>query len=181
MPGLTRALRHPLVRDVLVVLGWFAGAGLVGALVWWQLTPLAEFTKGEAGAEMGEAQLGRQVAADGWFFVIASVGGLLSGVALLTLRRRDPLAMVVLVALGGLAAGWLMLRIGLWLGPPDPETVLSRVDVGDTVPVQLEARARGVLFVWPIAALLGAIAVIWGLDEHRHDLTNDEVGSARSR
>lgn len=182
MPGLTPSLRHPLVRDVLLVLGWFAGAGLIGALVWWQVTPLAEFTKGETGAEMGEGQLGRQVSADGWYFVIAAVGGLLSGIALLSLRRRDPLVMVVLVALGGLAAGWLMLRIGLWLGPPDPEAVLSQVEVGDTVPVQLEPRARGVQFVWPIAALLGAIAVIWGLDDHRrHDLANDELGATRSR
>jgi hypothetical protein len=181
MPGLTRVLRHPLVRDVLVVLAWFAGAALVGALVWWQVTPLAEFTKGEAGAEMGEGELGRQVSADGWFFVIASVGGLLSGVVLLSLRRRDPLAMVVLVALGGLAAGWLMLRIGLWLGPPDPQAVLSQMDVGDTVPVQLEPRARGVQLVWPVAALVGAVGVIWGLDDHRHDLANDELGATRAR
>lgn len=180
MPGLTQALRRPLVRDVLAVLGWFAAAGLIGALVWWQLTPLAVFTKGEAGAEMGEGQLGRQVSADGWFFVIAAVGGLLSGIVLLSLRRRDPLAMVVLVTLGGLLAGWLMLRIGLWLGPPDPEAVLSGVKVGETVPVQLEPRARGVQFVWPIAALLGAIGVIWGLDDRPHDLAKDEVGATRS-
>jgi hypothetical protein len=180
MPGLTPVLRHPLVRDVLVVLGWFAVAGAIGAVVWWQLTPLAEFTRGEAGAEMGEGELGRQVAADGWYFVIAAVGGLLSGIALLSLRRRDPLVMVVLVTLGGLVAGWLMLRIGMWLGPPDPEAVLSQVDVGDAVPVQLEPRARGVLFVWPVAALLGAIGVIWGLDDHPHDLTNDELGATRS-
>lgn len=180
MPGLTGVLRHPLVRDALVVLVWFAGAALIGSLVWWQLTPLAEFTRGEAGAQMGEGQLGRQVAADGWYFLIAAVGGLLSGIALLSWRRRDPLVMVLLVTLGGLAAGWLMLRIGLWLGPPDPETVLSQVKVGDTAPVQLEPRARGVQFVWPIAALLGAIGVIWGLDDHPHDLAKDGSGTTQS-
>lgn len=180
MPGLTRLVRHPIVRDVLLVVGWFGAAGVVGALVWWQVTPLAEFTRVETGQEMGEGQLGRLVAADGWFFVIAAVGGLLSGIALLSLRRRDPVVMVVLVAVASLGASWLMLRVGLWLGPPDPESVLSTVSSGETVPVQLELRARGVQYVWPVATLLGAIGVIWGLDDHPDDRAIDGSDATRS-
>jgi hypothetical protein len=166
LPG-RQVLRHPLVRDTAVVLVWFVVIGLIGAVLWWQLTPLAEFTRTADNGSMGEEDLGRQVAADGWYFVIAAVGGLLSGIALLALRRRDPVAMVVLVAAGGVVAGWLMLRVGLWLGPPDPQTVLPGASVGDKVPLQLEPQAPGVQFVWPIAALVGAIGVIWGIDDHR--------------
>jgi hypothetical protein len=161
------ALRHPLLRDAALVLVWFAVLGVIGALLWWQLTPLAEFTRTDTSAQMGEAQLGRQVATDGWYVAIAAVGGLLSGIALLGWRRRDPLAMVVLVTLGGLLAAWLMVRIGLWLGPADPKTVLRDVAVGDKVPLQLKPHAPGVRYVWPITALIGAIGVIWGLDDHR--------------
>jgi hypothetical protein len=161
------ALRHPLVLDAALVLVWFAVVGVLGAVVWWQLTPLAEFTRTATTAQMDEAQLGRQVATDGWYVAIAAVGGLLSGIALVGLRRRDPLAMVVLVAVGGLLAAWLMVRIGLWLGPADPKTVLHDVAVGGKVPLQLKPHASGVWFVWPIAALVGAIAIIWGLDDHR--------------
>ena len=174
MPGLSeqvrpRALRRPLVADAGFVAAWFVVLGVLAALLWWQLTPLAEYTRTATNAEMGEEQLGVQVAADGWYLVIATAGGLLSGVALLALRRRDPVAMVVLVTLGALLAGWLMLRLGLWLGPANPKSVLPDVAVGAKVPLQLKPHADGVLFVWPITALLGAIAVIWGVDESRSE------------
>jgi hypothetical protein len=177
MRGLTREqpvstaalLRHPLARDAAVVLAWFVVAAVIGALLWWQLTPLAEFTRTTTNAEMGEDQLGKQVGADGWYFVIAAVGGLVSGVSLLLLRRRDPVAMVVLVALGALLASWLMLRVGLWLGPASPKDVLPDVPVGHKVPLQLKTSASGVHFLWPVTALLGAAAVLWGSDERRHE------------
>lgn len=171
-----------LARDAAVVLAWFVVAGLVGALVWWQVTPLAEYTRTVDNAEMGETELGRRVSADGWFFVVAAVGGLLSGVVLLARRRRDPVVMVLLVGAGGLLAAWLMSEVGLWLGPPDPGTVLPGVDVGDRVPVQLELGAPGLLFVWPIAALLGAVGVLWGLDDYReHDVADADLSDPVSR
>jgi hypothetical protein len=172
MPGLSGLaerlpLRRPLVRDAGVVLAWFLVLAVVGALVWWQLTPLAEYTRTADNAQMSEEELGRQVAADGWYVVIAAVGGLLSGIGLLSWRRRDPVAMVVLVVLGSLIGGWVMLRVGLWLGPPDPKTVLANAAVGTRVPLQLEPKAGGVLYVWPIMTLVGAIGVIWGTDDVR--------------
>jgi hypothetical protein len=158
-------LGRPLVRDVLLVLGWFVAMGVICAVVWWQVTPLAEFTRTSTNAQMGEEELGRQVNTDAWFLVIAAVGGLLSGVALLGMRRRDPVAMVVLVALGAGLAAYLMVEVGLWLGPSDPRSTIAGVAVGDTVPMQLEPHAHGVLLAWPVAALVGALGVLWGLDE----------------
>ena len=185
MPGLSPvgpvpARHRPLTADLLVVLGWFALAAVVGALIWWQLTPLAEYTRTTANAQMGEEQLGRQVSADGWYFVIATVGGLLSGIVLLSWRHRDPLAMVVLVTLGALLGSWLMLRIGLWLGPANPKHVLPDVAVGAKVPLQLRPHASGVVFVWPITALLGAIGVIWGSDSRREKVLDDPLSVERN-
>jgi hypothetical protein len=175
MRGLTREqppttaalLRHPLARDAAVVLAWFVVAAVIAAVLWWQLTPLAEYTRTATNAEMGEDQLGKQVNADGWYFVIAAAGGLVSGVALLLLRRRDPVAMVALVALGSLLAAWLMLRLGVWLGPAAPKDVLPHVPVGHKVPLQLRTSASGVHYAWPVAALIGAAVVLWGSDERR--------------
>jgi hypothetical protein len=163
----------PLLRDAAVVLAWFAVAGVLGALVWWQVTPLAEFTRSATGGQMGEDQLGRQVAADGWYFVIATAGGLVSGVALTALRRRDPLVTVVLVALGSLVAAGLMLWVGLVVGPGNPDAALAHAAVGDKVPMQLKTQASGVTFMWPIAALLGAVGVLWGIDDHRKQAASD--------
>ena len=172
-PGGPARRTHPLVRDAVVVLGWFLAAAVVGALVWWQVSPLAEYTKTATGGRMAEDELGRQVSADGWYFVIAAALGLVSGVALTVQRRRDPLATVVLVAVGALVAAWVMLRVGLVLGPGDPEKALVHASAGDTVPMQLRTHATGLPFVWPIAALLGAVGVLWGVDEHRHEGASD--------
>ena len=160
-------LRHPLVRDAGFVLAWFLVLAVVAAVVWWQLTPLAEYTRTADNAQMDEQELGRQVAADGWYVVIAAVGGMLSGIMLLSLRRRDPVATVVLVVLGSLLCAWVMLRVGQWLGPADPKSVLRHAAVGSKVPLQLKPKATGVVYVWPIMALVGAIGVIWGTDDVR--------------
>jgi hypothetical protein len=150
-----------------VILGWFVVIGVVGALVWWKVTPLAEFTRTTTSGQMDEAELGRRVAADGWYFVVAAVGGVVSGFVLALVRRRDPLVTVVLVAVGAALAAGLMLWVGEWLGPPNPRTALLHAAVGDKVPLQLKTHAAGVALVWPIAAMLGAVGVIWGVDERR--------------
>jgi hypothetical protein len=173
-------LHRPLVRDAGVVLAWFVVLGVIAAVVWWQLTPLAEYTRTADNASMDEEQLGVQVSADGWYITIAAAGGLLSGVALLALRRRDPLVMVVLVSLGALLCGWVMLQVGLWLGPPDPKSALHDAAVGTKVPLQLEPHARGVLLVWPMTALVGAIGVIWGTDERPAKVSDDGLADTRS-
>lgn len=163
-----RMLPPELLRDGAIVLAWFVAIGFLCAVIWWQVTPLAEFTRTSDNAQMGEDQLGRQVSSDGWYFTIAAVAGLLSGAVLLGARRRHPIAMVVLVAVGSVLASWLMARVGLWLGPADPSKALAGVPVGGKVPMQLQTHTDGVRLAWPVTALVGALGVLWGLDETRH-------------
>jgi hypothetical protein len=178
-PGaLGRRLRHPIVSDAALVVGWFVVLGVIAAVVWWQLTPLAEYTRTATNAEMDEQQLGVQVSTDGWYLTIAAIGGLLSGIALLSLRRRDPVAMVLLVTLGSLLGGWLMIRVGLMLGPADPKDVLPHAAVGGKVPLQLKPHAVGVIYAWPITALLGAVGVVWGTDDSRRSARGEAAQQA---
>ena len=149
--------------DGLVVVTWFAVAGLVGALVWWQVATLPEVTKTGDAATRGPEELVKQVSMDGWFFVIAAVGGLVSGVFLLIWRWRDPFLMVILVALGGVLASWVMLRVGMILGPADEIASLSRMKEGATVPMQLRLHALGLSWAWSIFAVLGSIVYVWVL------------------
>ena len=172
-PVLGGRLRHPVVADAALVLGWFLVLGVLAAVVWWQLTPLAEYTRTAANAEMDERQLGVQVSTDGWYLTIAAVGGLVSGIVLLSLRGRDPVAMVLFVTLGSLLGGWVMIRVGLWLGPRDPTFVLPHTAVGGKVPLRLEPHAPGVIYAWPISALLGAVGVVWGTDDGRRFAVGD--------
>jgi len=149
------------VIDALVVALWFAVAGLVGAVVWWQATTLPKVTKVGDAASLAPEELIKQVGLDGWFFVIAAVGGLLSGVLLLIWRWRDPLLMVVLVALGGGVASWLMVHVGRVLGPRDELAALRGMKEGAQVPVQLELHAPGIAWIWSVFAVLGAIVYLW--------------------
>ncbi len=153
----------PVLLDVLVVAVWFAVAGVLGAVLWWQLSDLPQVTKSGSSATLSPEELTKQVSADGWYFVIAAVGGLVSGIALLVWRRRDPLVMVVLVVLGAGLAAWLMLRVGLALGPEKEVTALKGAADGTQVSEQLRLRAPGIAWVWPLSASFGALVYLWVL------------------
>ena len=166
--GSRSGLRAALV-DTLIVALWAVVAGLLGAVVWWQATPLPTVVRSGDGAVVSPEQLVKQVGIDGWFFVVAAVGGLLTGVILLAWRRRDPLLMVVLVVLGGGLASWLMIHVGLALGPEKETTALRSLPDGAKVSMQLKLQATGMAYIWPIAAGLGALVYVWVLKKSGDD------------
>ncbi|HEY6933449.1 MAG TPA: hypothetical protein VI452_08620 [Marmoricola sp.] len=160
--GSVAEVAKPVLRDAGLVLVWFVVAAVLAAVVWWQVTPLPVFTRTRAGAVMDQVQLGRQVAIDGWYFVIAAAVGVVSGVSLTAWRRRDPVLTVLLLTACATLGGWLTARIGRWLGPASPHQALAHLPVGAHAPVQLALTAHGEQLVWPMAALLGAVGVLWG-------------------
>lgn len=168
-----RGLR-PALCDALTVVVWFAVLGLVGAVVWELVTPLAEYTRTAENGTMDEEELARQFGATGWFCVIAVVGGFLSGLVLLLWRRRNPILTVVLVAVGGAVATLVMVLVGLVLGPSDPNDVLATVAVGDTVPLQLRVEGSGAYVVWSIAALAGALAALLFFESREERAAREE-------
>jgi hypothetical protein len=158
--------------DAAVVAVWFAVSGLIGALVWWQVTTLPKVRKSGDAATLAPAELVKQVGIDGWFFVIAIVGGLLGGIVLLSWRHRDPLLMVVLVVLGGGLASWLMTNLGLALGPDKELAALRSTADGSTVPLQLKLHAPGMAWIWSFGAALGALVSVWVLARPGADSTD---------
>jgi hypothetical protein len=151
--------------DAVIVGAWFVVAGLVGAWVWSTVTTLPQVSKSGNNASIASEELVKQVGMDGWFFVIALAGGVLSGVLLLAWRHRDPLLTVALVALGGGLASWLMVHVGTALGPGDPIAALRKLPDGAHVSEQLRLHAHGVAWVWSIAAAFGALLYLWVLSK----------------
>jgi MFS family permease len=147
-----------------VVLAWFAVLAVIGALIWDKVVTLPEFTRVATTGSMDEEQLSHQFSISGWFLVIAVVGGLLSGVVLMVIRRKNPIATVVLVALGSGLATWLMLTCGLAFGPDNPNTVLTSAKLGEKVPVQLKPDVNAVYYAWSVAALFGCVLALWILE-----------------
>jgi hypothetical protein len=158
--------RHGRVRsvvtDLVVILGSYLLLGVLCGLLWWLLVDPAMFTKSEGGGgAMGELELSNRFNGDGWYAVIGAVAGLVSGVLLTWWRSRDFLLTTVLLLLGTAVAAAVMAVTGHWLGPGDPDAALAAVQVGDQVPVQLEVTAKATYLVWPMAALVGALVVLW--------------------
>jgi hypothetical protein len=151
------------VLDGVIYLACFAAAGLIGGWIWSVVTPLPQVTKTGNNATVASEELAKQVGMDGWFFVIAAVGGLVLGVVLLAWRHRDPLLAVILVTVGGGLASWLMIQLGEALGPGDPVAALRSKPDGAHVSEQLSLHAHGVAWVWPIAAAFGALIYLWVL------------------
>jgi hypothetical protein len=154
----------PVLADLWIVAVWFLVVGVVGALIWWQVTPLAAYTRTKDNGTMDEAQLAKQISTDGWFFVVALVGGLLSGFVLLSWRRRGPILMVLAVCAGGFLAFYVMRQVGLWVGPADPTHVLRTISVGQKAPLRLKPQSHGLLFIWPLASMAGAVVGLIGAE-----------------
>lgn len=169
-PSASPAERSGLLADVAIVLAWFVVLGVVAAVVWWQVTPLAAYTRTSDNAVMDAQEFGKQVDADAWYVVIAVVAGLVSGLVLARWRERDPLLTVALVGVGALVASFLMLRLGLWLGPAKPtRSVIEHVAVGHKVPLQLRPGSHVVFLAWPVAAMAGCLLVLLGRTPHRRE------------
>ncbi|WP_310962996.1 hypothetical protein [Nocardioides terrisoli] len=149
-----------VLTDVLIVAVGFAVLGVVGAFVWHAVVHLPTYTRSGTGGLMDQVQLAEVMGIDGWFFTIGGVGGLLAGAVLMLARRTRPVLMVVLLAAGGALAAWLMVVVGLHLGPADPDVVLRTAAKGTRVPLQLHTKAHVVEYAWSLGAVLSGLVVL---------------------
>ena len=147
----------------LTTLAAFALAGVVGALVWWQVVDLPAYTRVGTNGSMDAVELSRSVAIDGWYAVIGGGLALVLGAVLCRFVGADhPRMTVVALLLAGLVGGSLMLHLGEALGPGPIEPRLEAAAEGDRVLVPLVASTPQLFWVWPIAALAGAVLVLLG-------------------
>lgn len=156
-----RASRRGAGADALAVLGCLLVLGVVCGVLWWLLVDPAEFTKLRSGGAMGEVELGKRFAADGWYAVLAFLAGLPAGAVLTWWRSRDPLLTTGLLVGGSVLAAAAMALTGHLLGPGDPTAALAAGKVGVRVPTQLAVTARTAYLLWPIGVLAGSLLVLW--------------------
>jgi len=159
-PAVLRPEPPSTAGDVVVVLGSYLGLGVLAAVLWWLLVEPALFTAAPGGGlNMSEVQLTRRFSADGWYAVIAAVLGVASGAILTWWRSRDHLLTVGLLVVGAVLAAGVMALLGGLLGPIDPHTLSA--EPGTVLPAALEVTVPACYLVWPIAALVGALVVLW--------------------
>ena len=158
-PASPTSTARALAVDAAVVLGVLLLLAVAAGLVWPHLVDPVAVVLTPEGAVSDEVAPAQQFDDDGWYSVLAAVGGALAGVLLTWWRSRDPVATVLLVLLGAFAAAWVMAEVGAAAAP-------------------LAVHAAAYL-VWPIAATFGAVVVLWsgrGTDPDR-----DRNGTARTQ
>lgn len=158
---MTGRLGRGAFADAVTVLGALVVAGALGGVLWWLLVDPAVVTKTREGATLSVLELQRQFAADGWYAVIAIVGGFLSGLGLTAWRTRDFRLTVVLLVVGAAAAAWVMATVGGALGPAEPDSVLADAKPGAQAQVPLAVTGAPFYLMWPVAALAGSLMVLW--------------------
>lgn len=159
-PGPTGSGAAPVLADLRWVVACFLLAGILGGVLWAVLVTPAKVTRVQDGIAADTIQMTTLFPMDGWYALIAMVLGLAAGVTLALLRRRDPLLMVVLVALGASLAAYVMKLIGIALGPADPVRTLAKAALGTVADAQLRIDAWVVYLVWPLAATAGVLVVL---------------------
>jgi hypothetical protein len=151
-----------VLGDLLAVLGTFVIIGVLGGVVWWLVVDPATFTAlPDGGGSMSEVQLGKRFDADGWYAVIAIVGGFFGGLGVTWWRSRDFRLTTALLVPGSAAAAAAMALTGRLLGPSDPHAALAAASPGQAVPVQLEVSGFAFYLIWPVAVLLGSLMVLF--------------------
>jgi hypothetical protein len=174
--GASRAgtLRGEL-RALPVTLAIAAGGavlGIIGGLVWSAVAPRALFVvTGHGVAYVVNPETSAFIAADGYFSLIAVVGGVIIGVAayLLGVRRFGPLPAVGALA-GATAAAFLAWWLGSSLGVAGFRHQLGISKPGALLRQPVDLGAHGALAFWPLAAgaAVGGIELILSMRTRQH-------------
>lgn len=182
-PGSTRTGDRPAkdngsrIKDVLVVLAAFVVAGLLAGALWPQLVDPVVVEVTEVGLLTDEVALGQRFDTVGWYSLLGGGFGLFVGALLTARSRAHEVATLLAVLVGAGLAAWLSARVGTALGPEDAARVLTGAAVGTTAEEQIELPTKAAYLSWPIAAMVGAAAVLWSRlgrsDTHESDESDD--------
>jgi hypothetical protein len=180
---------RPLRRAVLVTLSVTAAMAVAGAplgLLWSWLAPTVPvINAGRNGIVVNDPSPEEYIAADSWFTLIAFAFGLLAAVLIwLVLRRDRGPALLLGVALGGLASALVMWQVGRLVGLSSWNDWQDSSTAGQTYDRPPDLHAHGALLVAAFAAVIVTTLLAgWSNDPdlelpgarpgHGHDLTGE--------
>ena len=157
--------------------------GVAAGLIWAAVAPralLREVAHGEA--QVVNPESGAFIAADGWFFLIVVLGGVITGLAghRLLVRRAGWTATAGLV-LGAVAAALLALWTGENIGLGTYQHLLAASPPGTFFRASLSLGAKSILVFWPGVTSLVILLAEYGRrrPEEYGGPRPDEVGGPR--
>ncbi|MFD1826615.1 hypothetical protein [Mumia zhuanghuii] len=151
-------------RGTVATIAGFLVAGAVAGVAWALLADPLQYTVVRVDDRSGLSA--DEVAASAAFGVLltyawvsAVAAAVWSAFATWRWGREGGVGVVARTAIGAAVAALVAWGVGVLLGPPTPE-VGSR-PAGAEVPARLGIDAYGILFVWPVAALLALLLISW--------------------
>jgi uncharacterized membrane protein YeaQ/YmgE (transglycosylase-associated protein family) len=160
----TPTSRRTLVVQVVIGIAVLAGAGALAGVVWeWLWTPSVGVVVDHRVVAQDDAGLRNQFSATGWYVVVGTVAGLVAGAVVALFLDRVPLLTLVSVVVGSVLGGWLMIRVGNALGPPDPHHLALAAKDGTHLPAELTVSGRSPWIALPAGALVALALVFIGL------------------
>jgi hypothetical protein len=147
----------PLQALVIVVV--FAVVGLLAGRLWYHVWDVPQGVVAGGQWFTGEAGLRDDFSGVAWYVTIAVVGGLVLGALFAWLFDRSELVTLVAVVAGSVLAGYLMLRVGQHLSPPDPQELARTAEDGTRLPGALRVDSWPPRAAFPFGALLGLALV----------------------
>jgi hypothetical protein len=175
--------RRVAITGMVVSLAATAVLGLLAGLIWGQVAPRAQLQEVSAGvAQVVNAETRAFIGADGWYCVIAAVGGVLTGISgyLLGIRRRGNVAqgaVTIGLILGAVAASFVMRWLGEQSGYQAYQHQLAHAAAGATFSSSLTLGAKSALAFWPLFTSL--VIVLAEVGRRRRD-PGPELGPVSS-
>ena len=154
---------HGLRGPVLLVVGVLAAYAVVGVAagwLWHELwTPADGVVVGHQWYASGDA-LRDDFSGTGIYVVVASLAGLVLGLASALLGGRRPMVTVVAAVAASALAAFLMTTVGQGLGPEDPQTLAAKAADGTKLPSALAVTGFSPTLAFTFGTLV-ALAVVY--------------------
>jgi hypothetical protein len=142
--------------------------GVVAGFLWEHIAPrvpLIANRDGDVFAVAPEAE--DAVGQDGWLAVLTVAAGLLLAPLAFWKLRRYGVGTALGLGLGGLAGAYLAYKVGHWVGPDAVAEQVKRIGAGKKFEQPFELRAKGVLYLWPMASLVVFLGLCAGFGDSR--------------
>ena len=147
-----------MLRDALIVVVIFVVVGAVSGFVWHLLwAPAPEGLVFDGVPRFDNDQEFRST---GLYLIIATVAGLIVGLLCTYVFECHEVWTLMAVALGSVAAGFVMLGVGHALGPDSAASFAEQAEDFEKVRGDLHATWLAVGVSFPAGALLGSVTVL---------------------